>query len=330
MGASKVATGKTIAASVTNVGAQEAGSKAKKTARPCINRQLLNTKMCVYYMKGACTYGDACTFAHSSSSLQAEPDLQKTRLCKAFTQGSCNDADCRFAHGEDELRSTGNFFKKTLCIWFDKGKCRHGQQCRFAHGLAELRMHESKAKAPIAPGTALTTPKAETAHADNGVARPAVQPAAPEVENIVPGPRVNRREPMKVNPPSFNSWPIMPTLEYPNSLYTNYMLENMMRQYHSFAQEVEQAENNRALAEELGRLHEHIRALSLQCNMLQQQMQETDGFSPSTSSTVAASDFTRGTSSGSSDTGSSRSRSQDLMEPLSPPPGLIDQLARSA
>lgn len=313
MGARKEVAENTSAASVSNMSGQGAGVREKKAGRPCINRQLCNTKMCVYYMKGACTYGDACTFAHSSSTLQASPDLQKTRLCKAFTQGSCNDTECRFAHGEEELRSTGNFFKKTLCIWFEKGKCRNGQQCRFAHGLTELRTHESKARAAATPA-----PKTNTPTADNGASQ---RSAVPVVGNAVPAPRLNGQEPMKVNAPSFNSWPMAPTLDYPSPLYTNYMLKNMMQQCYGFAPGAEQAENSRVLAEEFGRLHEHIRALSLQCNMLQQQMQETtDGFSPSTGSTVA-SDFDRGTSEGSSDSDSSRSRSPGT-EPLRPPPGL--------
>jgi len=307
MCAAKETIGVASAARTSNVTGQDA--QEKKASRSGINRQLCNTRLCLYHMKGACTYGDACTFAHSPSSLHAAPDLQKTRLCKAFNQGCCNDKECRFAHGDEELRSTGNFFKKTLCVWFEKGKCRNGQQCRFAHGLTELRMQDSKAKAVATPGAAATSQKMKTLR---------VGFAAQEADRVIPAPCLNYHQPMKVNPPSLNSRPIIPTLEYSKPLYTNYMLESMMQQYHSAAQEAEQTESNRALAQEFGRLHEHVRALSLQCNMLQQRMQ--DGSSPAAVST-AASEFSRGLSEGSSDSDFSRSRSQNV-EHFSSPPGL--------
>jgi len=289
---------------VSNVCGQHADARGKRARRRGVNQKLCNTKLCVHYINGACTYGDSCTFAHSSSCLQDSPDLQKTRLCKAFLQGTCNDPECRFAHGEKELRSTGNFFKKTLCIWFEKGKCRNGQQCRFAHGLPELQMHDSKSAAATAAGAASNTSKKKTPLAEAGAGHLAKQRSTvPEVENTVPVQHRNRQEPMKVMPPSMSSWPTTPPVEYSNPLYTSYMVEHMMQQYNGFAQKVEKVENNQSLAEEFGRLHEHVRALSLQCNMLQQQMLETtDGISPSTASTTG-SNFSRGTSEGSSMSG---------------------------
>jgi len=107
--------------------------------RACLHRQLHKTKFCTYFLKGACHYGTQCAFAHSCTELQAMPDLRKTRMCKAFAEGKCNDPNCAFAHGEQELVSTGLFHKMSLCKWNEKGKCRNGSQCRFAHGLDELR-----------------------------------------------------------------------------------------------------------------------------------------------------------------------------------------------
>jgi len=108
--------------------------------RAALHKQLVKTKICMYHLKGMCQYGSDCTFAHSSAELQSTPDLWKTRLCKAYAEGGCNDPECGFAHGESELRSTDTFFKKTLCIWNEKGKCRDGDRCRFAHGITELRL----------------------------------------------------------------------------------------------------------------------------------------------------------------------------------------------
>jgi len=326
MGAPKEATGKSFTESVSNVSRQGACTRNKKARQPVFNQHLGNTKMCAYYIKGACTYGDACTFAHSFSSLRASPDLQKTRLCEAFTEGSCNDTECRFAHSEEELRSMGNFYKKTLCIWFEKGKCRNGQQCRFAHGLSELQKHVSETQAAATQFCTPTTTKAKTSLADGGSASVGEKRfAAKEVANVVPALRLHDRlhnfQPVKVIPPSLNSWPSIPTAEYSKPFYTDYMLKNMMRHYRSCAPGAKTVENSRALTKELSMLHEHVRALSEQCKVLEQEMQKMqDGFSPSTGSTVAP-DFGRGTSEGSLDSDLSCSLSQDL-EPLSPPFGL--------
>lgn len=67
---------------------------------------LHKTKMCRFYGMGACTKGEACTFAHTRTDLQKQPDLQKTHLCLAFQRnGVCRDGSaCKYAHGDDELR----------------------------------------------------------------------------------------------------------------------------------------------------------------------------------------------------------------------------------
>lgn len=121
----------------------------EKVRRQCLHKQLRKTKFCTYFLKGTCQYGADCAFAHSSTELQNTPDLCKTRMCKAWSEGKCNDPACRFAHCEDELRSTDMFFKKTLCMWNEKGKCRNGAQCRFAHGLVELRDHVQTQQAEV-------------------------------------------------------------------------------------------------------------------------------------------------------------------------------------
>lgn len=99
------------------------------------------TKMCEYFIDGRCRYGASCAFAHEESEIRAVPDLRKTRLCHAFSQGRCDSKDCNFAHGQEELKTTDFCFKKTLCIWHAKGKCANGDKCRFAHGSEELKEH---------------------------------------------------------------------------------------------------------------------------------------------------------------------------------------------
>lgn len=67
---------------------------------------LHKTKMCRFYGMGMCSKGVACTFAHSRTDLQKQPDLQKTHLCLAYQRnGFCRDGSaCKYAHGDQDLR----------------------------------------------------------------------------------------------------------------------------------------------------------------------------------------------------------------------------------
>merc|ERR1719410_1400029 len=75
-----------------------------QSQRSVLSTQMQKTKLCDFHKEGRCKYGAACVFAHSSEELKDMPDLRKTRICKAFTQGNCTNLDCKFAHGAEELR----------------------------------------------------------------------------------------------------------------------------------------------------------------------------------------------------------------------------------
>eukprot|EP00930_Biecheleria_cincta_P098174 TRINITY_DN89853_c0_g1_i1.p1 TRINITY_DN89853_c0_g1~~TRINITY_DN89853_c0_g1_i1.p1 ORF type:complete len:482 (-),score=99.82 TRINITY_DN89853_c0_g1_i1:164-1486(-) len=63
------------------------------------------TKMCKFYILGACTKGSTCRFAHYPSELQGLPDLACTKLCKTLVaMGKCDNPECRYAHNREELR----------------------------------------------------------------------------------------------------------------------------------------------------------------------------------------------------------------------------------
>lgn len=64
------------------------------------------TKMCSFFMKGQCTRGAACTYAHSTHEQRLNPDLVRTQMCKDFAStGHCQQGHrCRYAHHESELR----------------------------------------------------------------------------------------------------------------------------------------------------------------------------------------------------------------------------------
>lgn len=136
--ASIKATTRTATPAVQVAGKAEGSQPIEQGTRNTLHKQLRKTKFCMFHQRGSCQFGKSCAFAHSLSEMNGAPDFGKTQLCKAFSEGGCEDLYCNFAHGLAELRSTSMCFKKKICIWFEKGKCRHGAQCRFAHGMAEL------------------------------------------------------------------------------------------------------------------------------------------------------------------------------------------------
>ena len=96
------------------------------------------TKMCMFYLRGGCRHGDACTYAHDMLQLRERPDLSNTRLCPMVRQGHCGSDGCKFAHSRGELRGTNDVYKTGMCRFWSKGRCAAGNTCRHAHGLEEL------------------------------------------------------------------------------------------------------------------------------------------------------------------------------------------------
>jgi len=64
------------------------------------------TRMCKFFITGACSRGASCVFAHQDDELQHQPDLYRTRLCNSYWRsGFCkNGNDCCYAHGKNNLR----------------------------------------------------------------------------------------------------------------------------------------------------------------------------------------------------------------------------------
>lgn len=83
---------------------KDRGGKGRPGTRTSFSSQMQKTKMCDFHRDGRCKYGSECSFAHDEEELKGVPDLRKTRMCRAFTQGKCNDVECKFAHGNVELR----------------------------------------------------------------------------------------------------------------------------------------------------------------------------------------------------------------------------------
>jgi len=170
------------------------GAPRRTTLHTSLRDKLQKTKLCAYYSKGGCQYGDRCAFAHSTEEVQEPPDLRNTRLCERVVQGfACEDPQCPFAHQQSELRSTGLFFKTATCIWHEKGTCRNGANCRFAHGLAELSQTHDEPAAP-----AKQTDKRKVLKGKRGAAlgKVGVKCPADEPMKVVPAPPGLVRDPI--------------------------------------------------------------------------------------------------------------------------------------
>eukprot|EP01055_Gregarina_sp_Pseudo9_P005738 Gregarina_sp_Pseudo_9__5737@NODE_838_length_2145_cov_89_155271_g786_i0_p1_GENE_NODE_838_length_2145_cov_89_155271_g786_i0NODE_838_length_2145_cov_89_155271_g786_i0_p1_ORF_typecomplete_len319_score37_14zfCCCH/PF00642_24/1_8e03zfCCCH/PF00642_24/9_8e08zfCCCH/PF00642_24/0_0083zfCCCH/PF00642_24/3_4e06zfCCCH_3/PF15663_5/7_1e11zfCCCH_3/PF15663_5/0_0096Torus/PF16131_5/4_3e05Torus/PF16131_5/1_1e02Torus/PF16131_5/0_025zf_CCCH_4/PF18345_1/4_8e03zf_CCCH_4/PF18345_1/0_00024zf_CCCH_4/PF18345_1/1_3e02zf_CCCH_4 len=103
------------------------------------NGRFYKTRLCLFFQKGACIKGTACSYAHSDEELRPAPDLIKTRLCQDWINGACNSRSCKFAHGRHELRFTHDYYKTKICHFWQQGGCTKGALCRHAHGAEELR-----------------------------------------------------------------------------------------------------------------------------------------------------------------------------------------------
>jgi hypothetical protein len=69
---------------------------------------LSKTKMCTFFLRGLCTKGSQCNFAHDASTMKVRPNLFRTSLCMAFERnGHCKMGDnCRYAHGVQQLKKS--------------------------------------------------------------------------------------------------------------------------------------------------------------------------------------------------------------------------------
>jgi len=149
--------------------------------------KLTKTKMCKFEIRGLCSKGTQCLYAHSAEELKPLPDFRCTKICSVMVQtGSCNNSGCTFAHSRDELRT-----KTKICRFFiETGSCKLESQCHFAHLPREAQDstatppsedQEQSEALPLAPGSSAasssgtapsTSPEyfAPTAGLDGGLA----------------------------------------------------------------------------------------------------------------------------------------------------------------
>ncbi|CAK4501332.1 unnamed protein product [Aphanomyces euteiches] len=129
---------------------------------------LHKTAICTRWrMKGVCSFGDRCYFAHGEEELRPTP--WKTRsygngndtkvhpkdTAKASTERSQVEDKTKTFGASVARTNTGTpseaprqklhpLYKTMLCTrWRNSGGCFHGDRCHFAHGEAELRPKQS-------------------------------------------------------------------------------------------------------------------------------------------------------------------------------------------
>lgn len=95
---------------------------------------LLKPALCVNFVNGHCTRGDACVEAHGLRELA--PGGIKPRICPSFMMpGGCpRQTMCLYAHSREELPGG---YKVTLCTRYVQGNCASAKMCKRAHGEEE-------------------------------------------------------------------------------------------------------------------------------------------------------------------------------------------------
>lgn len=139
------------------------------TAQNAVTVRLMKTKMCFFFERGKCQSTN-CRYAHSASELRHQPNLHKTKMCRAFLlDGKCPDVEsCSFAHSESELRVTDGIYKTQMCHFFERGRCLKGDRCNHAHGPDDLR--KSLGATP-ASASSSAGPAAAREHGEGAAAR---------------------------------------------------------------------------------------------------------------------------------------------------------------
>jgi hypothetical protein len=103
-------------------------------------KQFEKTEMCRYYPQNKCKYGSKCAFAHHPDEIRRPPVLDKTAICRAWSEGTCTltARECRFAHGRGELR-----FTDTVKTIMKKDRSIHPQKMSSVqqepHGSSDLQ-----------------------------------------------------------------------------------------------------------------------------------------------------------------------------------------------
>lgn len=149
---------------------------SKEPGPSALQVRLQKTKLCAYHMRGVCTHGEACRFAHSSEELAPTPNLACTRMCPDLLAGKCTNPGCQYAHRLDDIKATNFCYKTTQCKWYANGTCRNGADCKFAHGDEDCKTSAKMDKAGV---------KARSAKKQNETQQQRPQPRMVEPQDVL-------------------------------------------------------------------------------------------------------------------------------------------------
>jgi len=114
--------------------------------------KLFKTKKCSFFVKGMCTKGVSCTFAHDGNELNLKPDFFRTSMCPdLMSAGKCTRRHCRFAHCNEELREPLERTKKRAgsgCIGVDEPVtfAKHLREVNSTYTALEGQLQETECR----------------------------------------------------------------------------------------------------------------------------------------------------------------------------------------
>lgn len=113
---------------------------ASRRDAPHVSELFFKTRPCRFFLRGHCTKGAACNFAHGRADQRQKANLQCTKLCLlAKGDQQCGNPECRYAHSKAERR----FIQLPPHI-------RQLWQDRFVERMAKLSL---AAEAPVTQAT---------------------------------------------------------------------------------------------------------------------------------------------------------------------------------
>lgn len=108
-------------------------------------------KPCLYFARGACTYGDSCRFHHETKG-----DFHP--LSKSFTATSRNPPTPDLNESIDTTSLEGNVASQ-VCMFHLRGSCHQGLNCRYAHPATTVRTSENTPSTDQSRSHETETPK---------------------------------------------------------------------------------------------------------------------------------------------------------------------------
>ncbi|KAJ7184679.1 hypothetical protein C8R46DRAFT_1343710 [Mycena filopes] len=124
---------------------------------------------CVFFLRNACSYGDACRNSHvvsdsSSSGISGIASIAgiaptNPPACAFFLRGCCRFGDaCREYHPPSGPSPSAHMTPKLPCRFFGRGSCMKGNKCPFPHETNQAAIPVASTPVPISDVKLQTPP----------------------------------------------------------------------------------------------------------------------------------------------------------------------------